>query len=303
MDKVTAADRSRAKSGQLRRDYGMSGFGLSENLHITRRRRSLYSNVLSKHESKRIWISRSKTADGLAFGDDPGTSIAIHEINHLHTWFDSWGKACHEQSDSGSAADIIKIAMIKVHRELKEKHPIPIWSCKCMMNWSSTAVGMNWKKLKTCLCEHGGCNEAFGKTFSGSKHRKKIGMTWNKKCNSIFVTESYGINLVVARRESQNTESRVNEPYGETYETDRFDRRNRYRKIDGFRVFIKTRMAHCGCRSISRSMTEKGERHCTMTFENISEQRFFFGLMGPWPEKVSSLVFNDAGKRQNWNAL
>ena len=53
-----------------------------------------------------------------------GRKRAIHEINASAYMVRQLGERLAMNSPiQGSAADIIKIAMIKVHRELKEKHP------------------------------------------------------------------------------------------------------------------------------------------------------------------------------------
>jgi len=46
----------------------------------------------------------------------------------------------------GSAADMIKVAMIHVHEACKNTISKQSCSCKCMMNWSLTCRSTKWKK-------------------------------------------------------------------------------------------------------------------------------------------------------------
>ena len=53
MDEVTPGDRSKAKAVNFGVIYGMSGFGLSENLHITRKEAESYiEEYFKKHQKK-----------------------------------------------------------------------------------------------------------------------------------------------------------------------------------------------------------------------------------------------------------
>ena len=127
MDKVTAADRSRAKAVNFGVIYGMSGFGLSENLHITRKDAEAYiQTYFQKHAKVKEYMDKQiENCRRTGFSETIlGRKRAIHEINASAYMVRQLGERLAMNSPiQGSAADIIKIAMIKVHRELKEKHP------------------------------------------------------------------------------------------------------------------------------------------------------------------------------------
>ena len=125
-DEVTPLDRSRAKSVNFGVIYGMSGFGLSENLHITRKEAEKYiADYFHKHDAVKRFM------DGeIAFCKENGYTKTImgrkryiHEINSSNYMTRNLGERLAMNSPiQGSAADIIKIAMIRVYRELKEKN-------------------------------------------------------------------------------------------------------------------------------------------------------------------------------------
>ena len=127
MDEVTAADRSRAKAVNFGVIYGMSGFGLSENLHITRKDAEAYiQTYFQKHAKVKEYMDQQiENCRRTGFSETIlGRKRAIHEINASAYMVRQLGERLAMNSPiQGSAADIIKIAMIKVHRELKEKHP------------------------------------------------------------------------------------------------------------------------------------------------------------------------------------
>ena len=126
-EQVTVGDRSRAKAVNFGVIYGMSGFGLSEELNITRKEAEKYiEEYFRKHEKVREYMD-NQIADAKKTGYSHtilGRKRAIHEINASAYMVRQLGERLAMNSPiQGSAADIIKIAMIKVYNELKEKHP------------------------------------------------------------------------------------------------------------------------------------------------------------------------------------
>ncbi len=126
-DKVTVGDRSRAKAVNFGVIYGMSGFGLSEELHITRKEAEAYiREYFKKHEKVKQYMDQ-QIANAKATGYSEtilGRKRTIDEINSSTYMIRQLGERLAMNSPiQGSAADIIKVAMIKVYRELKEKHP------------------------------------------------------------------------------------------------------------------------------------------------------------------------------------
>jgi len=121
-DQVTPLQRSNAKAVNFGVIYGMSGFGLSTELHITRKEAERYIG-----EYFRKYTKVKEYLDGLVAGcKEKGyvTTIMkrkriIHEINASNYMVRQLGERLAMNSPiQGSAADIIKLAMIKVYREL-----------------------------------------------------------------------------------------------------------------------------------------------------------------------------------------
>lgn len=125
-DAVTPLDRSRAKAVNFGVIYGMSGFGLSEELQITRKEAEKYiKEYFDKHTAVKNYMDE-QVANCKANGYSEtimGRKRYIHEINSSNYMTRQLGERLAMNSPiQGSAADIIKIAMIKVYRELKEKN-------------------------------------------------------------------------------------------------------------------------------------------------------------------------------------
>lgn len=124
---ITPLDRSRAKAVNFGVIYGMSGFGLSEELHISRKEAEDYIHAYFEKHSKvkeymdeQIRLCREKGFSTTMMG----RRRAIHEINATAYMVRQLGERLAMNTPiQGSAADIIKIAMIKVYNELKENHP------------------------------------------------------------------------------------------------------------------------------------------------------------------------------------
>jgi DNA polymerase-1 len=125
-DQVTPLQRSNAKAVNFGVIYGMSGFGLSTELNISRKEAEKYIGDYFKK-----YIKVKEFLDGLVAGcKEKGyvTTIMkrkriIHEINASNYMVRQLGERLAMNSPiQGSAADIIKLAMIKVYQELtKEK--------------------------------------------------------------------------------------------------------------------------------------------------------------------------------------
>ncbi|WP_324824145.1 DNA polymerase I [Sinanaerobacter sp. ZZT-01] len=122
---VTSLQRSNAKAVNFGVIYGMSGFGLSSNLNISRKEAEKYIDEYFKK------YTRVKTFmdEQVALCKENGyvTTIKnrrrnIPEINASNYMVRQSGERLAMNSPiQGSAADIIKIAMIKVHNELINK--------------------------------------------------------------------------------------------------------------------------------------------------------------------------------------
>ena len=126
-EQITVADRSRAKAVNFGVIYGMSGFGLSEELNITRKEAEAYiEEYFKKHEKVKAYMDEQiANAKKTGYSETIlGRKRAIHEITASAYMVRQLGERLAMNSPiQGSAADIIKLAMLKVYGELKEKHP------------------------------------------------------------------------------------------------------------------------------------------------------------------------------------
>ncbi len=127
LEEVRPIDRSRAKAVNFGVIYGMSSFGLSEEINVTRKEAEAYiKEYFNKHPGVKKYM------DGqVALTKERGYSETIlgrkrriNEINASNFMVRQLGERLAMNTPiQGSAADIIKIAMNKVYSELKEKHP------------------------------------------------------------------------------------------------------------------------------------------------------------------------------------
>ena len=125
-DQVTPLDRSRAKAVNFGVIYGMSGFGLSEELHITRKEAESYiKDYFDKHSAVKEYMDgQVESCRENGYSETVmGRKRYIHEISSSNYMTRQLGERLAMNSPiQGSAADIIKLAMIKVHREIKERN-------------------------------------------------------------------------------------------------------------------------------------------------------------------------------------
>ena len=124
-DQVTSLDRSRAKAVNFGVIYGMSGFGLSEELGITRYDAEQYiKDYFDKHKAVKDYMDKQ-----LEFCKKEGYTETIlgrrryiPEINAPNKMVRNLGERLAMNSPiQGSAADIIKLAMSSVYEELNNR--------------------------------------------------------------------------------------------------------------------------------------------------------------------------------------
>jgi len=127
IEEVKPIDRSRAKAVNFGVIYGMSSFGLSEEINVTRKEAEAYiKEYFNKHPGVKAYMDAQ-----VALVKERGYSETIlgrkrriNEISASNFMVRQLGERLAMNTPiQGSAADIIKIAMNKVYRELKEKHP------------------------------------------------------------------------------------------------------------------------------------------------------------------------------------
>ncbi len=124
-DEVTALQRSNAKAVNFGVIYGMSGFGLSNNLNITRKEAEAYiAEYFRKYSRVKEYMDqlvKSGRENGWV-ATMMGRRRSIPEINASNYMVRQAGERLAMNSPiQGTAADIIKIAMIQVDRALREE--------------------------------------------------------------------------------------------------------------------------------------------------------------------------------------
>lgn len=125
MEDVTPLDRSRAKAVNFGVIYGMSGFGLSENLGITRKDAQRYiDDYFDKHQAVKEYLDRQVEIGKEKF--EVKTIMGrIRQIPEFKSrrYMDQQlaARLAMNSPIQGSAADIIKVAMNKVDAELRER--------------------------------------------------------------------------------------------------------------------------------------------------------------------------------------
>ena len=124
-DQITPNERSRAKAVNFGVIYGMSAFGLSSELQITRKEATDYIDAyFAKHQQVKAFMD-----EAVAFCKDNGyvTTLMgrkryIKEIHASQFMVRQVGERLAMNTPiQGSAADIITIAMIKVYNAIKEQ--------------------------------------------------------------------------------------------------------------------------------------------------------------------------------------
>jgi len=122
-DQITIADRTKAKAVNFGVIYGMSGFGLSSELNISRKEAEAYiKEYFAKHQKvKEFMDSLVASAKELGYVTTIlGRKRYIPEITASNYMVRQLGERLAMNSPiQGSAADIIKIAMLRVYRSLR----------------------------------------------------------------------------------------------------------------------------------------------------------------------------------------
>lgn len=125
-NEITIEQRSRAKAINFGVIYGMSSFGLSSELHITRKEADEYIHAyFAKHKKVKDFMDEQ-----VRFCKEEGYVVTIlgrrrliNEITASNYMVRQVGERLAMNSPiQGSAADIIKLAMIKVYHAIKEKN-------------------------------------------------------------------------------------------------------------------------------------------------------------------------------------
>lgn len=122
---ITIEERSRAKAVNFGVIYGMSSFGLSSELHITRKDADDYIKAyFEKHAAVKNFMDEQVQLckDQGYVSTILGRKRYINEISASSYMVRQVGERLAMNSPiQGSAADIIKIAMIKVYQQLQER--------------------------------------------------------------------------------------------------------------------------------------------------------------------------------------
>ena len=123
-DQITIADRTKAKAVNFGVIYGMSGFGLSSELNISRKEADQYIKAyFEKHKKVKEYMDNQVAlAKKLGYATTIfGRRRYIPEITASNFMVRQLGERLAMNSPiQGSAADIIKIAMIRVYQALRD---------------------------------------------------------------------------------------------------------------------------------------------------------------------------------------
>ena len=127
LDQVTPQLRSNAKAVNFGVIYGMSGFGLAEELTISRKQAEQYiRDYFDRFKGVKRFMDK-QVADCKAYGCVRtlyGRRRIIPEINASQYMVRQLGERLAMNTPiQGTAADIIKIAMVKIYHALGEKYP------------------------------------------------------------------------------------------------------------------------------------------------------------------------------------
>ncbi|MCR5482325.1 MAG: DNA polymerase I [Clostridia bacterium] len=124
LNEVTPLMRSNAKAVNFGVIYGMSSFGLAEEIHVSRKEADRYiKEYFARHTAVKAFMDRQ-----IEYCRKTGCVKTllnrkrhIHEINASNYMVRQLGERLAMNSPiQGSAADIIKLAMIRVYRKLNE---------------------------------------------------------------------------------------------------------------------------------------------------------------------------------------
>lgn len=125
-EEVTSAQRSSAKAVNFGIVYGISSFGLGQDLNITRKEAERYIEkyfetypMVKAYLDRLVFDAKESGYSTTLFG----RRRPIPELTSSNFMLRSFGERVAMNSPiQGTAADIIKIAMIKVNQRLKEEH-------------------------------------------------------------------------------------------------------------------------------------------------------------------------------------
>ena len=125
LDQVSPAMRSSAKAVNFGIVYGISDFGLAKNIGVSRREAADFiERYFAQYPAVRAFMDRCvKTAKEQGYvATLLGRRRAIPELRSSNYNTRSFGeRAAMNTPVQGSAADIIKVAMVRVHRALQEE--------------------------------------------------------------------------------------------------------------------------------------------------------------------------------------
>ncbi len=126
LDEVTPLLRSRAKAVNFGIIYGMSDYGLSENLHIDRKTAKNYiDNYFKKYPNVKSFMKQTiEQCKEMGYSETLfGRKRFIPEIKNKNYNIRQYGERMAMNTPiQGTAADIIKLAMVKVYRQLKAEN-------------------------------------------------------------------------------------------------------------------------------------------------------------------------------------
>jgi DNA polymerase-1 len=124
ISEVTKGERSHAKSANFGIIYGISAFGLAENLSISRKdAKQLIDNYFETYPNVKLYMDKSiLLARQNGYAETIfGRKRILNDINsHNHIVKSLAERNAINAPIQGSSADIIKIAMINIYNKIKE---------------------------------------------------------------------------------------------------------------------------------------------------------------------------------------
>ena len=125
-DEVTSEQRRQAKAVNFGIIYGIGAFSLSQDLGITRKEAEIYiENYFSRYPNVKKYLDRTieKAKEDGFVSTIFGRRRSMPELSSSNFNTRSFGeRVAMNMPIQGTAADIIKIAMVKVSRALKERN-------------------------------------------------------------------------------------------------------------------------------------------------------------------------------------
>ena len=147
LNEVTSDMRRNAKMVNFGIIYGISAFGLADRLNISRTEaKSIIENYFKQYSAIKDYMDASiEQARKKGYVETIlGRRRYLRDINSANATVRGFAERNAINAPiQGSAADMIKVAMINIHRDLDKASSKPGWYSRCTTNSCSIATGKN----------------------------------------------------------------------------------------------------------------------------------------------------------------